>query len=96
MWIWVSLRLLRRRSALRDIFFITLDSTYFVQKVKLNVPKKINLNFVGGMTIEQTFDRAPDGTRIITKDDINVDFKLTEKSKGMDARRLNIYSNQAF
>ena len=32
--------------------FITLDSTYFVQRVKLNVPKKINLNFVGGMTIE--------------------------------------------
>ena len=26
----------------------------------------------------------------------NVDFKLTEKSKGMYARRLNIYSNQAF
>ena len=76
--------------------YITLDSTYFVQRVKLNVPKKINLNFVGGMSIEQTFDRAPDGTRIITKDDINVDFKLTEKSKGMYARRLNIYSNQTF
>ena len=76
--------------------YITLDSTYFVQRVKLNVPKKINLNFVGGMTIEQTFNRAPDGTRIITKDDIIVDFKLTEKSKGMYARRLNIYSNQAF
>ncbi|WP_102406071.1 DUF5686 and carboxypeptidase-like regulatory domain-containing protein [Parabacteroides bouchesdurhonensis] len=76
--------------------YITLDSTYFVQRVKLNVPKKINLNFVGGMTIEQTFDRAEDGTRIITKDDINVDFKLSQKSKGMYARRLNIYSNQAF
>ena len=76
--------------------YITLDSTFFVQRVKLNVPKKINLNFVGGMTIEQTFNRAPDGTRIITKDDIIVDFKLTEKSKGMYARRLNIYSNQAF
>ena len=48
----------------------------FRAEVKLNVPKKINLNFVGGMTIEQTFDRAPDGTRIITKDDINVDFKI--------------------
>ena len=36
--------------------YVTLDSTYFVRKVKLNVPKKINLNFVGGMTIEQTFD----------------------------------------
>lgn len=76
--------------------YITLDSTYFVQRVKLNVPKKINLNFVSGMTIEQTFNRAADGTRIITKDDIHVDFKTSEKSKGMYARRLNIYSNQSF
>ena len=60
--------------------YITLDSTYFVQRVKLNVPKKINLNFVGAMTIDQTFKRAADGTRIITKDDISVDFKLSEKS----------------
>lgn len=76
--------------------FVTLDSTYFVQKAILNVPKDINLNFVSGMTIEQTFDRTDDGTRIITKDDINVDFKLSPKSKGMYARRLNVYSNQTF
>ena len=52
--------------------FITLDSTYFVQKVKLNVPKKINLNFVGGMTIEPTFDRAPDGTRTVSYTHLDV------------------------
>lgn len=76
--------------------FVTLDSTYFVQKAILNVPKNINLNFVSGMSIEQTFERTDDGTRMITKDDIHVDFKLSEKSKGMYARRLNIYSNQTF
>lgn len=76
--------------------YVTLDSTYFVQRAVLNVPKDINLNFVSGMTIDQTFERTGDGTRIITKDDINVDFKLSEKSKGMYARRLNIYSNHAF
>lgn len=76
--------------------FVTLDSTFFVQKAILNVPKDINLNFVSGMTIEQTFKRTPDSTRIITKDDINVNFKLSEKSKGMYARRLNIYSNHSF
>lgn len=76
--------------------YVTLDSTYFVQRVKLNVPKDINLNFVGGMSIDQTFERTPDGTRLITKDDINVDFKLSQKSKGMYARRLNIYSNHSF
>lgn len=31
-----------------------------------------------------------------TKDDISVNFKLNEKTKGMYARRLNIYSNQSF
>lgn len=76
--------------------YITLDSTYFVQKAQLNVPKDINLNFVSRMTINQDFERAPDGSRIITKDDIHVDFKLSEKSKGMYARRLSIYSNHSF
>ena len=76
--------------------FVTLDSTFFVQKAILNVPKDINLNFVSGMTIEQTFERTPDSTRIITKDDINVNFKYCAISKGMYARRLNIYSNHSF
>lgn len=76
--------------------YVTLDSTYFVQRAILNVPKDINLNFVSGMSIEQTFVRTPDGTRLITKDDINVDFKLSEKSKGLYARRVSIYNNHSF
>lgn len=76
--------------------YVTLDSTFFVQKAILNVPKDINLNFVSRMTIEQIFERTPEGTRVITKDDISVNFKLNEKTKGMYARRLNIYSNQSF
>ena len=76
--------------------YVTLDSTFFVQKAVLNVPKDINLNFVSRMTIEQTFERTPDSTRIITKDDISVNFKLNEKSRGMYARRLNIYSSHSF
>lgn len=76
--------------------YVTLDSTYFIQKVILNVPKNINLNLVSQMTVEQQFKRMPDSTRIIMKDDISVNFKLTERSKGLYARRLNIYSNHSF
>lgn len=76
--------------------YVTLDSTYFVQRVVLNVPKDINLNFVSRLTIEQEFERTADSTRIITKDDISVNFKLTERTKGMYARRLNIYTNHSF
>lgn len=76
--------------------YVTLDSTYFVRRVLLNVPKDINLNFVSHMTIDQTFRRESDGTRLITKDDIRVNFKLSEKSKGMFAQRLIVYSNHSF
>lgn len=76
--------------------YVRLDSTYFVQKAVLNVPKDINLNFVSKLTILQEFERMADNTRIITKDDISVNFKLTERTKGMFARRLSIYTNQSF
>lgn len=76
--------------------YVTLDSTFFVRQAQLNVPKDINLNFVDRMTINQAFDRTPDGTRIILKNDILVDLKLTEKSGGMFARRTIIYQNNSF
>lgn len=76
--------------------YVTLDSTYFVKKATLNVPKDINLNFVSQMSIEQTFRQTEDNTRIIMKDDITVHFKLKEDSKGMYARRLNHYTNHTF
>ena len=76
--------------------YVTLDSTYFVKKAVLNVPKDINLNFVSPMTIEQNFIRTKDNTRLITKDDIIVHFKLKENTKGMYARRLNKYTNHSF
>lgn len=76
--------------------YITLDSTYFIQYVKLNVPKDINLNFVNHMSIEQTFKRKEDGTRIILKDDISALLGLTSGEKGVYARRLNVYNNHSF
>lgn len=76
--------------------YVRLDSTYFVQKAVLNVPKDINLNFVSHLQIEQDYERMPDGTRITTRDDIRVNFKLTERTKGMYARRLCVYSGHTF
>lgn len=76
--------------------YITLDSTYFVQYVKLNVPKDINLNFVNQMSIEQHFMRKEDGTRLIVEDDISALLSLTSGEKGIYARRLNTYRDYSF
>lgn len=76
--------------------YVTLDSTYFVKKVNLNVPRDINLNFIGEMSIDQEYIRTDDGTRILTKNDIALIFKLTKKMKGAYARRVALYRNHSF
>ena len=77
-------------------FYVTLDSTYFVKKVVLNFPKKINLNFVDYMILNQTFTRPTDGTRELQNEDIIVEFKLSAKSDGIYARRNVVYSGYSF
>lgn len=76
--------------------YVALDSSYFVKKAVLNVPQKINLNFVDNMTIEQEYDRTPDSIRILKKDDVAVEFKIIGKSGGFYARRINLYSGESF
>ena len=76
--------------------YITLDSTYFLKKIEMNVPHDINLNFISEMSISQDYMRTEDGTKILTKNDIVMILKLTKKSKGSYARRIAIYRNHSF
>ena len=76
--------------------YVTLDSAKFVKRARFNVPKDINLNFIRAMRIEQDFDKMPDGSRIIMKDNIFVEFNLTQNSHGIYAQRLNTYRNHSF
>lgn len=76
--------------------YVMLDSTYFVHRAVLNLPKKINLNFVDYMAVEQHFDRAPDGTRQLMSESITTELKLVDNSDGLYARRDVHYRNYRF
>lgn len=76
--------------------FVMMDSTYFVRKAVLNFPRKINLNFVDYMQIEQHFDHAPDGTRQLVSESITTEFKLTDSSDGLYAKRDVYYRNYSY
>ena len=76
--------------------YVALDSTYFVKKAHLNVPQDINLNFVDQMRIIQEYERTPENIRLLQKDDIAIEFKLTNKSQGVYARRTNSYRKHSF
>ena len=72
------------------------DTSMFIKKVKLNVPKAINLNFVENMLIEQDFVKSADGTRLKTKDDMTVEFEIIPSTQGLYARRTVNYGDFSF
>ena len=76
--------------------YVTLDSTYFVKKLDMAVPKDINLNFVEDLIISQTFTRTEDGTRIKTKDDMVVEFQMIPGTPKLYTRRLAMYRKHSF
>lgn len=76
--------------------YVTLDSTYFIKKVDMNVPKDINLNYVQNMKIKQVFTRSEDGLRIKTLDDAMVEMRLMPGIQGLHVRRLIGCDNYSF
>ena len=77
--------------------WVTLDSTWFVKRARLLLSTNINLNFVEDMEIDQSYTRAPDGTRLVQRDFLTTDFKLKSNSKsGIHARRLVTFKDQSF
>lgn len=72
------------------------DTTYFVRRVKMRVPKAVNLNFVKNLFVDQTFERDKDGNRHSVADDITVEFQLLPGTQGVYARRQTYYSGYSY
>lgn len=72
------------------------DSTMFVRRVRMNVPPSINLNFVEHLQIEQEYEQAPDGTRLKTLDDFNIELAIVRGTQGLYVHRTTAYSNHNF
>ncbi len=78
------------------IYVVADDSAMFVKKVKMNVPKDINLNYVEKIHIEQDYVKAADGSRLKTRDDMTVEFQVMPGTQELYARRLVMYNNHSF
>lgn len=75
--------------------YIALDSTYALKRARFNLPKDINLNFVQSMYFEQDFDYAEDGTRLLTRDFVSVEFFVPAAPR-VYGERLNSYRDYRF
>lgn len=72
------------------------DSTMFIKKVTMNVPKDINLNFIDNIYINQEFERMPDGTRLLVRDDLIAEISIVSGTQGLYFRRNTAYKNHNF
>jgi len=72
------------------------DTTMFVRRVRMGVTPTINLNFVDRMQVSQEFKKAPDGSRLKTLDDLNVELSVLPGTPPVYARRTTAYDNHNF
>ena len=72
------------------------DTTMFISKIRMNVPHKINLNYVNQVYLEQDYIKAPDGSRLKVRDDLMVEFKIAPKTPEIYARRQTFYDGHNF
>ena len=72
------------------------DTTMFISKIKMNVPHRINLNYVNQVYLEQDYIKAPDGSRLKVRDDLMVEFQIAPKTPEIYARRQTFYDGHNF
>lgn len=69
------------------------DTTGFVKKVSMKVPRVINLNYVDNLYIDQIFEKDSLGKRHKVLDEMNLDLCIIPGTQSFYTRRVTRYSN---
>ena len=76
--------------------YIALDGSYRVMKVDMGIVDEINLNFVQDIQIEQEFKDVGDNNWVVHKNNVLIEYNLTNKGMGFYGRRSVINDNFIF
>lgn len=80
-------------SFMGNLFVALGDTTGFVRKVSMKVPRTINLNYVDNLYIDQTFEKDASGKRHKVLDEMNLDLCVIPGTQRFYARRTSHYGN---
>ena len=61
--------------------YVTLDGTYAVQSVDMEVSKGVSINWVRDLKIKLDFEKNPDGRYHLSRSSLKADFGLTQNSE---------------
>jgi len=73
--------------------YITMDSSYAVRKIDMGINEDINIDWVQSVSIVQDFERSPDSTWILSKDEISIDFGVIKNTTGLYGQRTISYKD---
>lgn len=73
--------------------YVTLDSSYAVQKLNMTVNKNINLNWVRELYIDQGYEKSSDSRYHLAKSKMRADFGLSKSGGGLYGERVVSYKN---
>ncbi len=73
--------------------YITMDSSYAVKKIDMGMNKNINIDWVQEVSITQDFEKFGDKGWLLSKDDILIDFGITQNSLGLYGQRTIFYKD---
>ena len=72
------------------------DSTMFIKRVSMTLPRDINVNFIDHVYMSQEYERAPDGSRLKVKDDMTAEITIIPGTQSFYGRRNSIYTGHNF
>ena len=76
--------------------YITLDGNYAIKKAILNIPYRINLNYVRDIHIEQNFKRLDDGLWALDRSDTHVIFYFVTGAQELYAHQVKSYDKYSY
>lgn len=76
--------------------YVPLGDQSFIKKVTMRTPRDINVNFIENLVIEQEFDRAPDGSRLKTADNLTIEASIIPGKPAFYVKRNVAYANHDF
>lgn len=74
-------------------YFWVHDTTFAIESYKIRISEGVNINFVSDFVAEQSFTYVDDSVWFPKKQELFVDFSVTQKDYGFFGRKTTSYSN---
>jgi hypothetical protein len=77
----------------QGLLLITQDSTYAIKKIDMNLNKGINIDWVKNVRVVQDFYQPQNKKWMLARDEISINFELTQNLMGIFGERSVSYRN---